>query len=375
MKTKPAIVAILALLAALIVGLGVHGICMEKQRADLYAASETALAAHQWHEALRQGSRQALAQFETLSGPDYKSGRSRDDVSERLIEAHYLAGIAYLEAEQFDQAVAEFSQVALDYKDAADKLAQAFDGSMVHVPAGEFIMGNDTGNPDERPQRRVYLDAFDMDKYEVTNAQYRRFIQATGREAPQTWPGRYVQFTDSKISLDWQAGTYPAGQATYPVVMVNWADADAYCAWVGKRLPTEAEWEKAARGTDGRIYPWGNTWDAGKANTRETGIGHPQPVGSYPAGASPYGALDMVGNVWEWVADQYGRDYYSQALRQSSGQAPDRNPQGPSVGWGNVQRGGSWYSLRQHVSTTFRNMTHCYAPNYRVGFRCARGAD
>jgi formylglycine-generating enzyme required for sulfatase activity len=326
MKTKLAIVSILvlALLVTFIMSLGVHRMRMERQKADL-------------------------------------------DASERPGEAHYLAGVAHLEAGQFDQAVSELSQVALDYGDAEDRLAQALDGSIVHVPAGEFIMGNEAGNPDERPQRRVYLDAFEMDKYEVTNVQYRRFIQATGREAPQIWPGRYVQFTDSKISLDWQSGTYPAGQATYPVVMVNWKDAAAYCAWAGKRLPTEAEWEKAARGTDGRRYPWGNTWDANKANTREMGIGHPQPVGSYPAGASPYGALDMVGNVWEWVADFYGRDYYSQA--------PDRNPPGPSVGWGSVQRGGSWHSPRQHVSTTFRNMTHCYAPNYRVGFRCARSAD
>jgi sulfatase modifying factor 1 len=293
--------------------------------------------------------------------------RMYPDVGNRLGEAHYLAGVAYLEAGQFDQAVSELSQVAPDYKDAEDRLAQALDGHMVHVPAGEFIMGNEAGNPDERPQRRVYLDAFEIDKYEVTNVQYRRFIRATGREAPQSWPGRYVQFTDSKISLDWQDGTYPTGQATYPAVMVNKEDAAAYCAWAGKRLPSEAEWEKAARGTDGRVYPWGNTWDTGKANTSETGIGHPQPVGSYPAGASPYGALDMVGNVWEWVADWYGRDYYSQA--------PERNPPGPLVGWGSVQRGGSWHSLRQHVSTTFRNMTHCYAPNYRVGFRCARNVN
>jgi len=352
MKTKLAIVSILVLLAAFIAGFGVYRIRLEKRKADLYAAGEAALATHQWGE--------ALAQFQMLSAldPNYRN------IGDRLNEAHYLAGVAYLEAGQFDRAVSELGQVALDYRDAEDKLAQAFDGSMVHVPAGEFIMGNDRGNPDERPQRRVHLDAFEINKYEVTNVQYRRFIQATGREAPQIWPGRYVQFTDSRISLDWQDRAYAAGQATYPVVMVNWEDANAYCAWAGKRLPTEAEWEKAARGTDGRTYPWGNTWDASKANTRETGIEHPQPVGSYTAGASPYGALDMVGNVWEWVADWYGRDYYSQA--------PDRNPPGPSVGWGSVQRGGSWYSPRPHVSTTFRNMTHCYAPNYRVGFRCAR---
>jgi sulfatase modifying factor 1 len=359
LKVRLVIVSILisALLATFIVGLGVHRMYLEKQKAGLYAMDEAALAAeHQRGE--------ALTQFETPLALSRKSDRGMGDVGDQFNEAHYLAGVAYLEAMQFDQAVSELGQVAPDYKDIADKLAQAFDNSMVHVSAGEFIMGNDAGDPDQRPQRRVYLDAFEIDKYEVTNVQYRRFIQATSREAPQIWPGRYVQFTGSAISLDWQAGTYPVGQATYPVVMVNREDAATYCAWAGKRLPTEAEWEKAARGTDGRTYPWGNTWDASKANTGETGIGHPQAVGSYPTGASPYEALDMLGNVWEWVADWYGRDYYSQA--------PDRNPQGPSVGWGSVQRGGSWHSSRQHVSTTFRNMTHCYAPNYRVGFRCAR---
>jgi formylglycine-generating enzyme required for sulfatase activity len=186
--------------------LGVHRMYLEKQKADRYAAGEAALATHQRDE--------ALAQFETLSviDPNHRA------VGERLIEAHYLAGVAYLETEQFDQSVSEFSQVTLDHKDAEDKLAQALDGSMVHVPAGEFIMGNDASNPDERPQRQVYLDAFEIDKYGVTNIQYRRIIQATGREAPQIWPGRYVQFTDSKISLDWQNRAYLADQATYPVV-------------------------------------------------------------------------------------------------------------------------------------------------------------
>jgi len=155
-KTKLAIVSILIFLATFIIGLGVHRMCLEKQKADLYAAGEATLAAHRWAE--------ALAQFGMLSAldPSYR------DVGDRLNEAHYLAGVAYLEAGQFDQAVSELSQVALDYKDAADKLAQAFDGSMVHVLAGELIMGSDTGDPDERPQRQVYLDAFEIDQLELT---------------------------------------------------------------------------------------------------------------------------------------------------------------------------------------------------------------
>jgi formylglycine-generating enzyme required for sulfatase activity len=209
LKVRLAIVAILlsALLATFIVGPGVHRVYREKQKAELYAAGEAALATHQWDEALRRGSGQALAQSEKLSvlDPNYR------DVGERLNDAHYLTGMAHLEAGQFDQAAGELIRVSPDYKDTADKLAQAFDGNMVHVPAGEFIMGNDAGDPDQRPQRRVYLDAFEIDKYEVTNVQYRRFIQATSREAPQSWPGRYVQFTSSAISLDWQAETYPVG--------------------------------------------------------------------------------------------------------------------------------------------------------------------
>jgi tetratricopeptide (TPR) repeat protein len=168
-KARLAIVAILisVLVATLIVGPGVYRIRLEKQKANLYAKGAAALATHQWGEALRpfdrvypeqgrraqgkHGSGQALAQFEKLSLLDsnYRNG------GERLIEAHYLAGVVYLEAGQFNQAVSEFSQVSLDYRDTEDKLAQALDGSMVHVPAGEFIMGNDSGNPDERPQRPV----------------------------------------------------------------------------------------------------------------------------------------------------------------------------------------------------------------------------
>jgi sulfatase modifying factor 1 len=277
-----------------------------------------------------------------------------------------VAGEAALVAGQWEQAIAHFRELVEldpDHRDA-EKLAQALDASIVYVPAGEFLMGSDTGDLDERPQRRVYLDAFEIDRYEVTNAQYRRFLLATGHEPPQPWPGRYTAFRPEH-DPDWQGTEYPDGEALHPVVGVNWTDAVTYCAWAGKRLPTEAEWEKAARGTDGRAFPWGDEWDADKANVGETGTGYTQPVGSYPAGASPYSALDMAGNTWEWVIDLYDRQYYALA--------PDHNPPGPASGTGEqILRGGAWDSPPQHVRVAFRNATHCFGPNHRAGFRCAR---
>jgi formylglycine-generating enzyme required for sulfatase activity len=248
--------------------------------------------------------------------------------------------------------------------DEDEQLARDLDGSMVYVPAGEFVMGSDAGDVDESPQRRVYLDAFEIDKYEVTNVQYQRFLRATGRDAPQSWAGRFVHLLPTR-SPDWQGETYPPDETLHPVAGVDWQEAAAYCAWVGKRLPTEAEWEKAARGTEGWVYPWGDTWDASKANTREAGAGYTQPVGSYPAGASLYGALDMAGNVWEWVADWYDRTYYHYA--------PQRNPPGPPAGTGErILRGGAWDSWPAQVRTSYRNATHFFGPNFRVGFRCAK---
>ena len=160
---------------------------------------------------------------------------------------------------------------------------------MVSVPAGEFWMGcNEQAdkrcNFDEKPYHKVYLDAYYIDKYEVTQSEYNECVTTDKCPANRKKDG----FTGDR----------------QPVIGVSWEDADTYCKWAGKRLPTEAEWEKAARGTDGRVYPWGNSFDPTRANYAGA-LGKTSEVGSYPSGASPYGALNMAGNVWEWVADWY----------------------------------------------------------------------
>jgi formylglycine-generating enzyme required for sulfatase activity len=218
---------------------------------------------------------------------------------------------------------------------------------MVAVSAGPFWMGSDDGEDNEKPRRRVTLDGFSIDKFEVTNALYQKFVKATGRAAPGHW-------TASELNGPQQ-----------PVVGVSWDDAVAYCAWAGKRLPTEAEWEKAARGTDGSKYPWGDKWDASRANSSESRLGATAKVGSYPSGASPYRAHDMAGNAWEWVADWYDEEYYKKG--------PDRNPKGPDTGFTRVLRGGSWDLSPVNLRAAYR---YDNPPDYRfnrIGFRCARG--
>lgn len=258
---------------------------------------------------------------------------------------------------------------------AGDFWQSPADGMILkYVPAGDFVMGaaedDPYGTPDERPQHEVLLDAFWIDATEVTNAMYSLCV----REGSCTTPAK-----DSSLSRKLY---FPEPScAGYPVVEVSWQQAYEYCQWAGRRLPTEAEWEKAARGTDGRMYPWGNEPPTGElanfcgtdctneanAPTVDDGFFDTSPVGAYPDGASPYGALDMAGNVWEWVADWGRADYYSSS--------PSANPLGPASGEARVARGGSFMSPPEGMRVTVRAFL---SPDVSAGafggFRCAISA-
>jgi formylglycine-generating enzyme required for sulfatase activity len=215
---------------------------------------------------------------------------------------------------------------------------------MAYVPGGEFLMGSDSGSEAERPAHKVAVKPFFIDLYEVTCEEYKKFIDATGHRAPPCWVKR----------------DYPRGWAGRPVTGVDWDDASAYAAWAGKRLPTEQEWEFAARGGDGRRYPWGNQWKANAANADSTSHKHADNVGKHRAGASPFGLLDMAGNAWEWTASDY-TDYRTGGLP-------------PGAGDQKVIRGGSWAEDRQKATTTFRQALPARGtpPYGNLSFRCAK---
>ncbi len=225
---------------------------------------------------------------------------------------------------------------------------------MVTIAEGDFLMGSDRTQAleDEGPSHRVWLDSFAIDLHEVTTAQYAAFIVETHRDAPWQWE-----------TVD------PIRHNDRPVIGVSWYDADAYCRWKGKRLPTEAEWEKAARGTDERLYPWGN--QVPTKDYANFGLGarfsYNQvlfPVQSYDQGKSPYGLYHMAGNVYEWVQDWYATNYYETS--------PDRNPQGPAQGQFKIMRGGSWSDLAKYLLAYGRFKLPPDTRNSYAGFRCAK---
>ena len=229
---------------------------------------------------------------------------------------------------------------------------------MVLVPAGEVTIGltpqqvrkvtESMGgmskyHDNAQPAHKVMVDAFYIDKYEVTNKQYKEFVDATGHTPP----------------INWEGNNYPPGKGDHPVVYVSWESAVAYAKWRGKRLPTEIEWEKAARGTDGRLFPWGNKFKRRYANTDDGGPGHTTPVGKYKKGVSPYGCFDMAGNVAEWTASNY--------LPYPGNNFPDEFYGKERF----VVRGGSWYTNNYEALTTFRFKFTPVSDYEDVGFRCA----
>ncbi len=223
---------------------------------------------------------------------------------------------------------------------------------MVFVPAGKFLMGHNAGFDDEIPAHTVDLDGFWIDKYEVTNQQYALCVEAGVCDLPY-YLGSFLHtgYYDNPAFVN------------YPVIYVSWYDAVQYCQWAGARLPTEAEWEKAARGEDGRIYPWGNASPTGALVNFNQKPGDTTAVGQYPDGASPYGALDMAGNVWEWVEDWYSASYYQLM--------PGANPRGPISGTLKVVRGGSWVNDADIIRSTNRGYPVPEYTSHNYGFRCA----
>ncbi|MFQ5852348.1 MAG: formylglycine-generating enzyme family protein [Candidatus Binatia bacterium] len=220
---------------------------------------------------------------------------------------------------------------------------------MVYIPRGEFIMGTNMRWEDEGPEHVVYLHEYFMDKYEVTNADYKKFVGATGHRFPDHW----------------KEGDYPEELANHPVTYVDWHDAAAYCQWAGKRLPSEQEWEKAARGTDGRQYPWGNAFYEDRSNSPQKKSKGTEPVGSYENGKSPYGLYDMSGNVWEWVDAWYKPHPGNNTASEEYGQKY------------RIIKGGSWYNCLFYncgISAPSYNRAFLVplTRNSTSGFRCAK---
>jgi formylglycine-generating enzyme required for sulfatase activity len=259
---------------------------------------------------------------------------------------------------------------------------------MVFVPEGSFLMGSDNGPDDETPSHIVWLDAFWIDQTEVTNAQFGQFIRESNYQTDAEasgWSYVYAMQSTKWVKVNGADWSHPGGPLStlegledLPVAYISWNDAMRYCQWANRRLPSEAEWEKAARGTDGRRYPWGdqnpdchllnyadkNITLSWADNKEDDGYAFTSPAGHYPLGASPYGALDMAGNVWEWVNDWYDPNYYH-------GQNLWINPPGPSTQSGRVLRGGSWADSAIVTRSTLRLGYYPMDGYAYYGFRCA----
>jgi formylglycine-generating enzyme required for sulfatase activity len=306
--------------------------------------------------AVQQASGDPKSRLSTLNRflQDFPEDNQRRNEAERLIEQIQREAKQKepREPKQTEIARAPIYDAGRELESNLSREITGRDGApMVLIPSGEFVMGSLAAS-DERPAHRVSLDAYYIDTFEVTISRYAKFLETvTTQQAPQQW--NTVNLTED---------------GDRPIIGVNWWDADAYCRWTEKRLPTEAEWEKAARGTDGRKYPWGDEEPReGMANYSRccgwSGFGLLAAVGTHQAGKSPYGVFDLAGNVWEWVADWYDPQYYKTS--------PERNPTGPSSGRDKVMRGGSWSNRASDLRASIRDKISPTYRNYSIGFRCA----
>ena len=250
-----------------------------------------------------------------------------------------------------------------EYEERNDVMTKALPGikekcDMVLIPAGPFIMGIDGIKEEQRPKHKVYINTFYIDRYETTNAQYYEFLDYIKKTKDHSKCHKDEPINKDHTPLNWELDYY--NHPEYPVVRVDWYDAYAYAAWAGKRLPTEAEWEKAARGTDERRWPWGNEFEFKKCN-----IGDPEPIGSHEDGKSPYGCYDMAGSVAEWCADWGDMRYYNKS--------PNRNPTGTEKGDKKIIRGGSRFAnVGVLLRCTARKTISPKLGNMSVGFRCVK---
>lgn len=294
--------------------------------------------------------------------------KTLDDLQSEIENGYLtLCGIKVLSQERINQ-FHRFIQTIQD------------DAEMILIPNGDFIMGANNSEPNESPEHKVIISDYYIDKYEITNTQFEKFVTATGYKTDAEKTGKGWVWIDGELKevsgANWRNpegdGIGIKDRMHCPVVQISWSDAKSYAEWVDKRLPTEAEWEKAARGTDGRIYPWGNDWIASATNNIVTGPCSACPVADNEAGKSPYGCYHMSGNVAEWCADWFDEIYYHQSNIGD-------NPKGPKEGKSHALRGGSWVLAKKGLFTTarqpghFDNQTNFWS-NY-IGFRCVKDVD
>ena len=293
---------------------------LEARLAPLRAGAEAQMQAGNMAEALL-----AYGQILALAPDDTQAARlaqeARQALSQLADEAQRRRQAAEEVQAQEREAEAARRQVEEEAREAP--IWKQIGIEMVHIPAGGFLYGED--------KQQAHLPDYYLARTPVTNAQYRAFVEATGHRMP----GR------------WENGEIPPGKGNHPVVEASWEDAQAFCQWAGCRLPTEQEWEKGARGTDGREYPWGDEWELGRCNTDEAGIGDTTPVDRHSGGASPYGLLDMAGNVWEWCQGWYDSDRDTK-----------------------VVRGGSWYLNQARARCAYRLRDYPGYSDDLLGFRC-----